>query len=187
MPTLITFLKENIDWIHSTLLVAIIVLGALVGIYRWLKPKFIKNPEKTENIVATLEKPVVLKSGLITFDYSTNDGLVILGEADCQFGIKFSSCSSDSIYIYSDHSSISKIARVKMSQAGDILDFNSYDSTSRSYKINLGELFIMQNNNGYFIQARVLKIANDSRGHEGDEVSFRYTINKTKNPRFKAI
>lgn len=123
----------------------------------------------------------------VCFDYSTNNGKINILFNSINFELKFSKASNSEIYIYNDGTDIVSIARVKNISPGDNINFESFDSTSRSYSIGLGEYFIAKNAQSYFILGRVLSIKDDKRGDAEDEVCFAYSIDMSKTGKFKAI
>ncbi len=181
------FLKDNIDWIYTTLLTIGLVLGAVVWLWGRFPFKVIKKTNQVKRIQKTSNFSLASKSGKVSFDYSTNNGLVVLGEKDIKFGAKFSKASDSTIHVYNDHSTISKVLRVKNLKSGDIININDFDNSSRSYTIGVGELFILENHNGYFLQGRLESIKDDRRGDDRDEVCFDYQILDSQNTVFKAI
>ncbi|HDR1980826.1 TPA: hypothetical protein QCD47_004588, partial [Enterobacter hormaechei] len=109
------------------------------------------------------------------FDYSTNNGEILLTENGISFKVKFSKASDESIYVYNSSGSY-QIARVKSSTPNDILIFDDYDSTSDHYNIRKGEVFLYKNDNGDILAVRILEIKDDSRKDENDFVTFEYII-----------
>lgn len=121
------------------------------------------------------------------FDYSTNDGLVNVALNTITFEIRFSKASSDRIYVYKDGTNLRAIANLRGVKPDDTADFSAFDSSSRVYTVPLGGYFIAQNDNGYFLLARILSIKDDTRGDSSDEVCFAYQIDTSKIGRFKAL
>jgi len=122
--------------------------------------------------------------GTVTFDYSTSNGTVAVGHGDATVRVKFSKASNASIHLYqSDHGC--KVARAKGLTKGRAARFRNFDSSSRSYTINLGEYFFANNVYGYTLLGRVNSIKDDSRGDDRDEVVFDYEIKKSET--FKAF
>lgn len=109
------------------------------------------------------------------FDYSTNNGEILLTENGISFKVKFSKASDESIYVYNSSGSY-QIARVKNSTPNDILIFDDYDSTSDHYNIRKGEVFLYKNDNHDILAVRILEIKDDSRKDENDFVTFEYII-----------
>ncbi|MFK3824011.1 PIN domain-containing protein [Pseudomonas yamanorum] len=109
----------------------------------------------------------------ITFDYSTQNGEIRIHSRNGQyFDISFSKASDDSIHIYSCPGT--RVARVKNAKSNQPLSFDAYDSSSRSYTVRIGEVFLVRNLEGGVLAARIYSIADDSRGADSDEVTFGY-------------
>lgn len=109
------------------------------------------------------------------FDYSTNNGLILVGNADARFGLNFNKASDISIHL-SRSAETPLVARAKNIGAEENVFFDDFDSSSRTYTIQLGELFLAQNQNGHILAGRVTHIADDTRGAPHDEVKFIYRI-----------
>lgn len=105
------------------------------------------------------------------FDYSTNNGLVEITNGEISFNVKFSKASDSSIHVYNDGGPY-KIARVKNSTTGDYLDFNNYDSSSRTYTINRGELILFKDNQENILAIKITDIQDDTRGDNQDCVWY---------------
>jgi hypothetical protein len=127
--------------------------------------------------------PIKISSdrGKVCFDYSTNNGVVTVGEADCLFQIAFSGSSKKDIQLMSRgrtrRSNLRKIARVRAVPPGNTLRFDKYDSTSDLYRIGIGETFLAENEHGYFIQGKIVDVRKETHGSDRDEVTFQYQIN----------
>jgi hypothetical protein len=114
--------------------------------------------------------------GQVSFDYSTNDGLIVVGNDHARFNLKFSKASDSSIHLYRDHPRTPLVARAKNVKPGETISFGRFDSSSRSYTIQLGELFLAKNERGQVLAGRIQQIADDSRGASRDDVTFDYSI-----------
>ncbi|HHH1594842.1 TPA: hypothetical protein ACPZUF_003615 [Yersinia enterocolitica] len=108
-----------------------------------------------------------------SFDYSTNNGIIDIISNDISFPLHFSKASDTSIYLHNG-AEITKIARVKNILPHEILSFKNYDSTSNSYIINKGEVFLAEHSSGRILVGRISEIKDDSRGAEEDIVEFDY-------------
>ena len=129
----------------------------------------------------------ILKGQTVSFDYSTNNGLIAVGTGAASFGLMFSKAGDTSIYVYKDHPSIVRIARVKDAQPGDLIRPQDFDSTSRTYTIHEKEIFLVQNQFGHWLQARISEIKDDSRQDDADEVTFEYMIYPISHDSFPAL
>ncbi|MDE1152265.1 MAG: hypothetical protein PW788_06995 [Micavibrio sp.] len=133
------------------------------------------------------EIPLVPMTGVASFDYSTNNGTYVVGCGERTFGIHFSKSDDSSIHLYNYDNTIDKVARVKNAVPGAVINFADVDSSSRVYTIEKGETFLLKNKEGYYMQARLRSVADDSRGAAADKVVFEYQINADKTGTFTAL
>jgi len=114
-------------------------------------------------------------SDVNSFDYSTHDGTVEMSNGKIAFNVKFSKASDTSIHVYKDGVSY-QLARVKNSNRGDILEFEDYDSSSRAYTIQKGEVVLFRNRQGDILAIRIINIKDDSRNDDQDLVQYVFAI-----------
>lgn len=136
---------------------------------------------------APVAEPEIDLRGTTRFEYSTNDGYVVVGGGEKTFGLRFTKAGDNSIHVYSDHPSVERIARAKGAKSGEALDFADYDSSSRVYTVAEGETFLVKNRNGHYMQARIHSITDDSRGDAMDQVMFDFQINPDKSAQFTGL
>ena len=156
-------------------------------------PPIGKNPFKTakefakQKFIPSSEKYVSPASkGTVIFDYSNNNGLYSVGQGELLFDIKFSKASNTSIHLYNDPRSIRTVAIAKdIENINEIEDCRKYDTSSRARTIKIGQVAIIQNNNGFYAAIKILSIKDDSRGDENDEITFDYIIQTNGSPIFK--
>ncbi|EKD24082.1 MAG: hypothetical protein ACD_81C00114G0009 [uncultured bacterium] len=123
------------------------------------------------------------RAGTVNFDYSNNNGIYFIGDADYLFGIKFSSASQDSIHVYNDHTTIDYIALIKNVTNFDQINFNiKYDGTSRSRSPEVGQIVLFKNKNGRYALIKIEDIKVENRGDKNDEVTFSFKILDDKYP-----
>lgn len=116
-------------------------------------------------------------SGKVTFDYSNNNGIYVIGEGLFLFETRWTKASDLSIYSYNDYPSIDSIALVKdCGEISEISNAERYDYTSRCRTVNEGQILLIKNKNGFFAAIKVLDIKDDSRDDEIDELTFEYYI-----------
>jgi hypothetical protein len=116
-------------------------------------------------------------SGVVTFDYSNNNGRFAIGEGHFLFETCWSKASDVLIHAYSDPSSIDGIALVKeVNRIEAISDAATYDYSSRSRTPRIGEIVLWRNMNGLYAATKVLAIADDTRGAKRDELVFEFRI-----------
>ncbi len=111
----------------------------------------------------------------ISFDYSTNNGIVKTHDNDIGFSLRFSKADSSSLYLYT-HEKIKRIARVKNPVPNQELFWSHYDSTSNNYSIRKGEVFLAEDKSGRTLVGKIKDITDDSRGSNFDSVTFEYVI-----------
>ena len=116
-----------------------------------------------------------VRVGKVTADYSRDNGVVQIGEGKDSFALQFSKGSDRAIHLYTA-GNVVRIARVNNAEPGQLLSFDQYDSSSRSYTIGLGERFLAENDAGRLLTGKIVSIKDDSRGDDKDEVAFIYGI-----------
>ncbi len=115
--------------------------------------------------------------GEVSFDYSNNNGLYIIGEGEQKFGIKFSGASQRSIYVYNDDPSLRSVALVKGANSFEETNLNrTYDGTSRVRCPEVNQIVILKNRNHQYALVKIQSIKMESRGDRRDEVKFTYRI-----------
>ena len=114
-------------------------------------------------------------SGSVSFDFENNSGKFIIGSGEYEFCTSWSGCGSRSIYGYKDNvnligylSGISEIPSTK--------DFKNFDFTSRTRKVEIGEILIWMNNNGKFAATIITNVDVKSCGVTKNNLSFDYKI-----------
>jgi len=121
------------------------------------------------------------------FNYSQNSGYFDVKIGLHTFTAQFGSCSTASIYFIRAKEDYA-ICRIQDASSGDRLDFRHYDSTSRHYDLRVGEHFMIRNEEGSFLQGRILSIK--CRGADGapnDEVCFAYALDTTDSGKMLAL
>jgi len=116
-------------------------------------------------------------SGKAIFDYSKNNGLFFIGENEYLFGIKVSKASNSAIHFYNDDPSINGIALIKNEYDLNSIDyFYDYDMTSRSQCPETGDIVFLKNKYNKVAAVKVLRIKDNSRGDNKDELEIEYKI-----------
>lgn len=155
-------------------------------------PPIGKNPFQTikeyaqQKFIPASEKYVSpATSGLVTFDYSNNNGHYAIGQGELMFETSWSKAGRSAIYIYNDPSSIKTVALVKDTQEiKKIKDARVYDSTSRARSVSLNKIAILQNKNGFYAAIKILTINVDEDDKGNDELTFEYYIQTNGSPDF---
>ncbi|MCX7060807.1 MAG: toll/interleukin-1 receptor domain-containing protein [Gammaproteobacteria bacterium] len=126
-------------------------------------------------------------AGVVTFDYSNNNGRFTFGAGDMAFETAWSKSGSNSIHAYTDPSSIRSVAlAVGATEIIEILDATQYDPSSRVRTPYVGEILVWQNTAGYFLATKVLAVQVRNSGNALDEVHLEYRIAPTKTSSFAA-
>lgn len=116
-------------------------------------------------------------NGRVAFDYSNNNGRYSIGSGEQMFEVDFSKSSDRNIQLLNDPSSIRTVGIAKgCSTIEDIVDARSFDGSSRIRRPKVGQVAVLQNENGYWAAIKVLSIKDDTRSDEDDEVVFDYVI-----------
>ncbi|WP_421406640.1 PIN domain-containing protein [Agrobacterium tumefaciens] len=112
---------------------------------------------------------------VMAFDYSTSDGRTTITQGDVSVDLRFGKASKERINFYRDGST-TRIARVKDAEVGAVLSIDDFDTSSRSYSIAIGEVFLAETNKGDTLVGRITGIMDDTRGDDRDLVEFLYVV-----------
>lgn len=123
--------------------------------------------------------------GTVTFDYSNNDGLYIIGNNETIFETQWTKASNTSIHAYRDPETIKAIAIADGNNGiNEIKDGSIYNFSSRTRTPCIGQILIVENINGFFAAIKIIDIKDDSRGDIRDELTFEYRILNDKSANF---
>jgi len=155
-------------------------------------PPIGKNPFQTikefaqQKFIPASEKYVSpATSGVVTFDYSNNNGHYSIGQGELMFETAWTKAGSTAIYIYNDPASIRTVALVKdTSEIKKIKDARIYDNSSRTRTVHLNQIGVLQNENGFYAAIKVLAIKADGDSKGNDELTFEYYIQTNGSPDF---
>lgn len=126
-------------------------------------------------------------SGRVTFDYSNNNGLFVVGSGDMLFETAWTGGSADSIWAYSDPPSIRSIALVTGQTCIELIeDATQYDTSSRTRRPHVGEIVLWQNTAGYYLATKIENVQGRGHGAPFDEVTFSYVIASNKATDFRS-
>ena len=116
--------------------------------------------------------------GEVLFDYSSHNGRYIIGSGQVEFETRWSKASDVSIHVYNDPHSIHGVALAprEWTAIRQVIDAASLDFTSCSRTAGVGQIVVLQNANGFYAAGHVLAIRDDTRGHDHDELRFRYVM-----------
>ena len=124
-------------------------------------------------------------SGIVTFDYSNNNGRYVVGAGDMAFETAWSGGSTTSIHVLNDLPSIRTVALAHdVQRIEDIRDATMYDTSSRHRSPMLGEIVIWQNTAGYYLATRIEALQSRIHSSSKDEVAFSYAIARNKSASF---
>jgi hypothetical protein len=126
------------------------------------------------------------KSGIVTFDYSNNNGRYFIGSGVAKFEVDFSNASNRSIHVYKDPESIKKIALAyEANTFSKIGDARKLDYSSRTRTPQTNEIVVLVNQSDYYAAIHITEIKARSHGKKRDEVTFSYRILKNKSSVFR--
>lgn len=115
--------------------------------------------------------------GEVQFDYSSFNGRFLIGRGLLEFETSWSKASDRSIHVYNDPPSIRGLAIAKGHSAIEAIDsVESLDFTSQSCTPQIGQIVILENQNGFYAALEILEIKDDTRGAPQDWLRFRYVI-----------
>ena len=155
-------------------------------------PPIGKNPFQTikefaqQKFIPSSEKYVSpATTGIVTFDYSNNDGRYFIGQGELMFEIDLSKSSNHNIQLLNDPASIRIVAIAKdVVNIKEIKDARIYDGSSRIRRPNINQVAVLQNTNGFFASIKILAIKDDTQGDVNDEITFEYKIQTNGSPDF---
>lgn len=155
-------------------------------------PPIGKNPFQTikefaqQKFIPSSEKYVSPSThGVVTFDYSNNNGRYFIGQDELMFEIDLSKSSNFNIQLLNDPPSIRTVAIAKdITNIKEVKDTRIYDGSSRIRRPNINQVALLQNTNGFFAAIKILAIKDDTRGDNNDEITFEYKIQTNGSPDF---
>ena len=116
-------------------------------------------------------------TGKVIFDYSSHNGRYMIGQGRWEFETEWTKSDNTSIYIYNDPPSIHGVAIArKATLFSQVIDNQGLDFTSRCQTVNVGQIVVLQNSNGFYAVLQILEIKDDNRGDDCDELHFQYAI-----------
>ena len=116
--------------------------------------------------------------GEVVLDYSNHNGRYLIGKHAVAFETRWSKASNVCIHVYNDPPSINGIALGlrEWTAITQVVNAGSLDYSSRRRSPRVGQIVVFRNCGGFYAAARVLKIKDDSRGDDHDELRFEYAI-----------
>ena len=124
-------------------------------------------------------------TGEAVFDYSNSNGRYIVGRGDLEFETMWTKADDMSIHVYNDPPSINGVALAKACHSiAAVTGAAALDFSSRCRTVRRDGIVVIRNSRGFYAAVHVLDIRDDSRGHDQDELRFRYVIQADKTDRF---
>lgn len=158
-----------------------ILIGVVIAVVSGLIVAIITNKIVINHRTVTIShktKEYVSKyiEGIVSFDYSNNNGRYIIGKGEYRFTTCWSKASDVCIHAYSDAEDIMCIGIVK--NVSDVKQLKEIDTdySSRCRTAHIGDVIIWRNINGHIAATKILTIKDDSRKDDVDELSFEYVI-----------
>lgn len=144
------------------------------------------GPNPFENIKAFSQQKFLPSSekyhspssiGKVTFDYGSNSGRYSIGLGELLFTLYFSNHGSSSVHFCSDAPSVRAVAlAIGTKEINEIKDARVYNYTSRVRQLYVGQVGVVQNNNGFYAAIKVHGVKHiDPNTGEG-EIVFDYVI-----------
>ena len=117
-------------------------------------------------------------NGEVSFNYDSHDGRFLIGRDKWEFETKWSAHGHDSLFIYNDPPSIRGVAIaesiVAIEMVTEEIVFGS-DFTKRTREPSVGQVVIVENQNGYFAALQLLEVSK-SEVPSGNRARFRFAI-----------
>ena len=162
----------NINTLIGIIGAIIGIAGIVVTIISFVRRKTITISTKTKLYINPCEK------GSFVFDYSNNNGQYTIGTKENTFNTKWSKASNTCIYAYKDGQGMESIALIKAPVDLSKIDRIEGDFSSRCRTASIGDVVVWKNENGKYALTKIIRIKDDSRGDETDELECEYLILK---------
>ncbi|MCY4160543.1 MAG: toll/interleukin-1 receptor domain-containing protein [Flavobacteriaceae bacterium] len=126
---------------------------------------------------------------VVRFNYSNNNGRYIIGSGKAKFETMWTKASNTSIHLYNEPLSIQGVALVQkeIQAISDVMEAKNLNFTSRCRTVEINQVAILRNIEGFYAAIQVLEIKDDTRGDQNDEVRFRYVIQLDGSDNFSNI
>lgn len=112
--------------------------------------------------------------GKVHFDYSSNNGIFTIGVGEYTFNTMWTRAGSASIHCYKDH--VKRLGyNANFDKYPSFTDLIQFDYSSRSRTVQIGEVFVLENNYNNFAAIKVLGVHN-SETDQNNYVDFEYKI-----------
>lgn len=109
--------------------------------------------------------------GTVIFRFDNNNGHYYIGNGEYMFDTRWSRAGNNSIHVYG-------LVGYKTGEKEfpKFEDLYSYDYSSNSRTIHIGEIVIFRNMNGHFAAVKLGEVKSASHGNPHDEMTFDYKI-----------
>lgn len=150
-----------------------------------IEAKKVKIPLEIENRKIKYSSKAF--SGMVSFDYSNNNGIYVIGDGFYLFETMWTRANYESIHSYSDPDSIESIALAKgFNHINEITDASVFDNSSRSRTPDEGQIIILRNKNNIFAAIKIIDVK-EERKDNFDEITFEYVIQTNGTGDFSSI
>lgn len=124
-------------------------------------------------------------SGMVNFDFSSNNGRYVFGTGDMAFETTWSQRGPNSIYAYSDAKSIRSVAPAVGARAiAEIHNADRFDTSSRTRSPRVGEILVWKNTAGYYLATLIRSVQIREYGASSDDLCIEYQIAPLKQASF---
>lgn len=147
------------------------------------KPALGSNPFDNRSLSSKIDTQLAIESikycntameGSASFDYSSNNGIYIIGTGDYTFETMWSTAKQHCIYSYKDH--VKRLGfKGSCTEFPSLVDVASFDFSSRVRTIYEGQVFILENRNNKFAAIKVNHVFVNTVDF-GHIVEFEYKI-----------
>ncbi len=145
-----------------------------LGINPFLKNEANRIKNRTSIEISSYHK--VEHEGVVTFDFTNNNGTFLIGMGEYEFRTQWSSCSGNSIYVYSD--GVELLGCSDNKNIPNAPKFDNCNFTSRVRRVPEGGWVVLLNKYDKFAVTKVLKVLNKGYGADRNELTFEYQIFK---------
>jgi len=114
--------------------------------------------------------------GKISFDYTQNNGIRLIGNAGAEFATSWTNASNTSIHVYQNPPSITGVALAQdLKEFSQIRDAARFDFTSNSQAPKVGEIVVIKRADSY-CAIKIMRLKARSHGDTQNEVTIEYIV-----------
>lgn len=125
-------------------------------------------------------------AGTVTFDYSNNNGIYVVGGGDYRFHTRWSTGSGTSIYaLESGGTRVALADGIK--HVDEIDNARLFDFSSKSRMPSTGEFIVLENDTGYFAVVRIVNIQAKNYNSRKYEITFDYWIQPNRSADMRGL